>query len=122
MIFEQFSKKQYSLEETLGWLKDNQIDSFEELVFFPSFTHLKASISSTRHSSADEIFFQQLFSHYRLVARTIDGDHLFANEKQVILLPRSHLPNEVLSFPDIFSHLLIKYANSLQSITSFFSK
>lgn len=121
ILFEQLSEKKYSLDKTIEWLRKNQIDAFEELVFFPPLLNLKNSIFSTMADHTSEpLFFQQLFSSYRLVARTIDSDYLFANEAQVLLLPRSHLPEEILYFHDSFADLLLRYANSSQSITYFF--
>lgn len=121
ILFEQLSQRKYSLDETLQWLRKNHIDAFEELVFFPPVHQVKNSIfSAMTYHSADLLFFEQLFNNYQLVARTIDGDHLFANEVEVLLLPRSHFPNEIHYFHASFACLLANYENSTQSITYFF--
>ncbi|MBF8807884.1 MAG: hypothetical protein IC227_05430 [Enterococcus lacertideformus] len=122
-MFEQLSNQNLSIGEILLWLKQNQIEHFEELIFPPSLTELKNSFYATApYNLLREKEFEQLLNQFQLVARTIDGDYLLANDKQVLLFPRSHQPEDFLYFFDTFSNLLIKYENSIQSISELFEK
>ncbi|WP_301359117.1 hypothetical protein [Enterococcus spodopteracolus] len=120
-MFEQL-KQNRTLEETLTWLEENELFDYEELVFFPSYQHFKASILRTIHYTyLDEADIANLLSSFHLVARTIDGDYLLANEKAVCLFPRSHQKEEIKRFNGSFADLLIGYANSSKSIVEFFN-
>lgn len=120
-LFEQLDKNN-TLEQTLAWLKEEQLYDYEELVFFPSAKHFKASVLRTiEFTSWDKEDIVNLLSSFRLVARTIDGDYLLANEKTVCLFPRSHQKEEIKRFNGSLADLLIRYANSSKSIVEFFN-
>lgn len=120
-LFEQL-KQHRTLEETLAWLEENELFDYEELVFSASYQHFKASILRTiDYTSLDEADVANLLSSLHLVARTIDGDYLLANEKTVCLFPRSHQKEEIQRFNGSLADLLIRYANSSKSIVEFFT-
>lgn len=120
-MFEELNKNS-TLEQTLAWLEEEQLYDYEELVFFPSAKHFKASVLRTiKFTSLDKEEILDLLSSFLLVARTIDGDYLLANEKTVCLFPRSHQKEEIQRFNGSFADLLIRYANSSKSIVEFFN-
>ncbi|WP_165006068.1 MULTISPECIES: hypothetical protein [unclassified Enterococcus] len=114
---------QLSTKETLKWLHQKRISHFDELIFFPSKDRLAISLTATEKFGV--ITREQLdilLMSYYPAARTIDGDYLLVNEKQVLLFPRSHMKEDVLFYPSSFSDLLIRYEKTAESIYSFFKK
>ncbi|MBO1298792.1 MULTISPECIES: hypothetical protein [unclassified Enterococcus] len=119
-MFEQLNKNG-TLTQTLTWLEEKELTDYEELVFFPSSKHFKASILRTiDYTSLNEEDLAKLLSSFHLVARTIDGDYVLANDDTVYLLPRSHQKEEIQQFNGSLADLLIRYANSSKSIVDFF--
>ncbi|MGM9903151.1 hypothetical protein E1H99_12140 [Enterococcus hirae] len=120
-MFESLEKKHYTLDEMIEWLIDTNLFFYEELIFLPSLDQFKNSLATTaRYSSFEKEDLDALLTDHRLVARTIDGEFLFANEETVCLFPHSHMKEDLLYFNGTFSDLLIRYANSSKSIADFF--
>ncbi|MDA3973582.1 hypothetical protein PF023_05960 [Enterococcus thailandicus] len=112
-----------TLTETITWLQEEKVETIGELVLFPSTDYLQKSLAATPSELTITVTeYLQMFDHYELVARTIDGDYLLANEHEVVMLPHSHIKEDFLYYYDTFSSLIIKYANSKNSIETFFKK
>ncbi|MBO0482525.1 hypothetical protein [Candidatus Enterococcus courvalinii] len=112
-----------TLTKTIAWLQEEKVETIGELVLFPSTDYLQKSLAATPSVlTITPTEYQQMLDHYELVARTIDGDYLLASEQEVIMIPHSHVKEDILYYDNTFSSLIIKYANSKNSIETFFKK
>lgn len=112
-----------TLNKTVAWLQEEKVETIGELVLRPSTDYLQKSLAATPSDLTITVTeYQQMLDHYMLVARTIDGDYLLANEQEVVMIPHSHVKEDFSYYYGSFSSLIIKYANSKNSIETFFKK